>query len=358
MADHSTISIQESTAGGVTQFLELEGCECIQSIKLLSFLSGALQRYEEEGVLLNPKLLLCSSIEKFCATLPGGRFIVVGRSPYTSETGKNVLKQCATLAKSGWHVFVERSADGNETRFGVFSYLESPTSLSLKEILEIGSEDLSIDNEFSVSIEQLDPKTILMTGSKGNSLTIAFSTTRIASEGKEALKEFACMCVAGCNESDSELYFHTLLTRCLNESHGTILACLPTGSITEVAGMQDAVVIDPPLDLLTAFTNYKTSNSADAILELQRCEALLTGMLQSDGIVIFDDQGRVSAYRVFYREPAPSNTGDAPASTQGKKKPIGGARRRAFEGVKALVGATLKGALFRSQDGLTEFHGG
>src|SRR3712207_7413730 len=36
---------------------------------------------------------------------------------------------------------------------------------------------------------------------------------------------------------------------------------------------------------------------------------------------------------------------------------VGGARRRAFEGLKTLTGSHLSGLLFRSQDGATAFKG-
>jgi hypothetical protein len=355
LTEHSTISIQESTAGGVSHFLETEGCECIQSIKLLSFLSGALQRYEEEGVLLNPKLVLCNSIEIFTESLPGGRYVLVGTGKYSADTGKNVLKQCAILAKSGWHIFIERSPDGSEIRFGVFSYLASPTSLNLREMIEIGVDESLGNPDFSVLIEQIDPKTIVLTGARGNSLKIAFSTTRVIGEEKNSLDEFAGICMAGCDVEDGQAYFRNLLARCLNECHGTILVCSGETCIAEIEGMQDAVVIAPPLDLPTTFTEYKASNSADAILELQRSESLLVGIMQSDGIIAFDERGRVTAYRVFFRQ-APVEQAENPKAAP--PKPIGGARRRAFEGLKPLVGTALKGALFRSQDGLTEFHGG
>jgi hypothetical protein len=58
---------------------------------------------------------------------------------------------------------------------------------------------------------------------------------------------------------------------------------------------------------------------------------------------------RIIAYRVFYRPP---QTAGSVASNV-----TGGARRRAFEGIKTLVGTQLSSVLFRSQDGLTIYHG-
>lgn len=190
MADHKTVSMQESTTGAVSQFLDLEGCECLQSIKLLSYLSGALQRYEEEGEVLNPKVVLCNSIEKFSQSLPGGRYVIVGKDDYGPETGKKILKQCATLARAGWVVFVERNKDGTAIKFGVLSFLASPTSVDLREMVGLGVDESLPPPEFSVLTERLDPKTVLLTGSRGNSLRIAFSTTRAIDNQGEALGKF------------------------------------------------------------------------------------------------------------------------------------------------------------------------
>ena len=65
-------------------------------------------------------------------------------------------------------------------------------------------------------------------------------------------------------------------------------------------------------------------------------------------MIVFDTTGKITAYRVFYRPQAA-----APALS----KTVGGARRRAFEGVKGLVGVHIVSVLFRSQDGQTLHHG-
>lgn len=347
MVEHKTVSMQESTTGAVSQFLDYEGCECLQSIKLLAFLSGALQRYEEEGVVLNPKLVLCNSIADFAKALPGGKFIVIGEDSYSGESGKKILKQCANLAAAGWVIFVERREDGSNVKFGVLSFLESPTSLDLREMVS-----LSAQPGFVVVIEKIDPKTVLMTGARGNTLRIAFSTTRTADEEGLALQKFSIACTSNTTTDGFSVYFRNLLNKSLNMSHGSILVCRQANDINKVRGMNDAVKITPPLNLHAAFNSYRTINSSESILELQRSEALLVGMMQSDGIVVFDEEGQVTAYRVFYKEVA-KKRGEKDAKTT----PVGGARRRAFEGVKSLVGSELKCALFRSQDGLTVYQG-
>lgn len=113
--------------------------------------------------------------------------------------------------------------------------------------------------------------------------------------------------------------------------------------------MKDAVPLSPLLDFQAAFSEFQTANTAGSILSLQRCEELLQGFLRCDGMIVFDTCGRVIAYRVFFRP-----MGKVASDADGV---VGGARRRAFEGVKDLVGKKLTSVLFRSQDGLTLHHG-
>lgn len=356
MGDHKTVSMQESTTGAVSEFLDKEKLECLQSMKLLAFLAGALHRYEEEGVLLNPRVLLCASIDNFARAIPGGKSIVIGTARFTPDVGKRVLKECAPLARNGWVIFVERMS-AEDVQFGVLSFLASPTSVDLRDMVLIDSDQGQEPPFAAILIERVDPKTVLMTGATGNSLRVAFSTTRVITDDASAVAQFACKCTEACEIAGFPSYFVTFLTRALGESHGTILVC-KDGEITTVPGMRDAIILSPPVDLPTAFAIYRAAESAESILELQRSESLLTALLQSDGLVVFDPAGRASAYRVFYKpEEGAAPAGEEPA-TQPQPKVVGGARRRAFEGIKPLVGEHLAAALFRSQDGLTEVVGG
>ena len=128
------------------------------------------------------------------------------------------------------------------------------------------------------------------------------------------------------------------------------MACSKTKDLDQVADLHDGIIISPQLDFFGGFSAYRSDSSAESILRLRSSEELFSGILQSDGIVLFDASGSLIAYRVFYRPTVTSST-HAPV-------PAGGARRRAFEGLKSLVGTALSAVLFRSQDGLTIIHGG
>jgi hypothetical protein len=71
---------------------------------------------------------------------------------------------------------------------------------------------------------------------------------------------------------------------------------------------------------------------------------LLKGMLNSDGIILFDNKGRLLGYNCFIK------------STQSKKV-NGGARKRAYSSIKSKVGRGLAAVFMQSQDGWTDFEG-
>lgn len=338
------VSIQETTFGGVGKFLDAEEFACLASIKLLTFLAGALLRYEEEGVLLTPRLILCSSIEDLSRSLPGAKFYRIGKEAFGPASGKRVLKDYASLAKEGWIIFVERRSAEN-MEYGVLTYLESPTSISLREMITI---DASI---LAVLVERVDNSIVRFVGSRGTSLDIAFSTSRESGSDSQSIEKFVSAAVANVYTPELATYMTRLIEKLLALSHGTIMIVLGDSSISTIVGMSDAVELTPPHNLAGSFSDYRISATADSLLSLQRAESLLLGVIQSDGIVAFDTSGRVTAYRVFFK-PA-----DAEVASADKPKEIGGARRRAFSGLRPLIGTSLKAALFRSQDGRMEYTG-
>jgi len=72
--------------------------------------------------------------------------------------------------------------------------------------------------------------------------------------------------------------------------------------------------------------------------------ALLKGMFNSDGIILFDRKGQLLGYNYFVNLPA-------------EKGLVGGARKRAFSSLKKKVGSGLVAVFMQSQDGWTDFEG-
>lgn len=242
-----------------------------------------------------------------------------------------------------WFIFIERLND-TTINYGVFNYLKLPAAISLEESIYIDRE------RFCLLLEKDGANVIKISGSKGNKLRVYFSTFHEPSGGGDEVLKFANSCCASLGgEDDFKRYFAGMTNVALAHGHGTILACCKA-NIAEIPEFKDSIKLDPPVDFREAFASFAEAKSGEALLKLKRAEDLFMGFISCDGIILLDTYGHVVAYRVFFRA-----TKEAlPAQEQ----VVGGARRRAFEGVRQLVGDKLTAALFRSQDGLVLLAGG
>jgi hypothetical protein len=322
-----------------------EGRPDARAQNLLGFLAGELLNYKEEGVELTPSIVLCDSLRGFLEVFPGPVSHTIGTAPMEHSSGPRILKDCGPLSSRNWFIFIE-CADNVHANYGVFTYFRLPTAIPLPEGITINPD------QFCILVRRIGPNTIEMRGAKGSILTMIFSTTRESSTAEAPIGEFAVACCAkimnDVSGGEFKTYFARVLDASLTSSHGTILVCAEDLDLPTIPEMQDAVPVLPMLDFHAAFAEYQTAGSAGSILNLQRCEELLQGLLRCDGLVVFDTIGRVTAYRVFFR----------PTSKPGGEQAVvGGARLRAYEGLKPLVGKQLVSVLFRSQDGLTLHHG-
>lgn len=343
-----TVTFRSQTMGSVSDFITDEGLVCQESQNLLSALAGALLSYKDEGVELSPTVLFCTNADQVFESFPGSVKHAVGTVTLGGVSVKQILKDCAPLATRSWSIFIERTTAG-QARYGVFNYITLPTTLPLHEAIGITSGNTCI------LMRKVGASTIEVRGSKGNELALVFSTTREEeTQTANPVEQFSLDCCqgvpGGSHVADFRSYFKRLLEEGLSRCHGTILVCASNPVLSAMGDMKDGVEILPKLDFFSAYSAYRSDSSAESILRLQSAEELFAGVLQCDGIVVFDTEGCLVAYRVFYR-PTQPDTGTTPV-------PIGGARRRAFEGAKSMVGTNLISVLFRSQDGLTIREGG
>jgi hypothetical protein len=341
------VTFRTQTKGEIDDLLEDEGLQCALSQALVAVLVGELLHYAEEGRALTPSVMYCESAAEVTAGFPGSVRYEIGKTTLSADAGKQILKLCAPLATGSWHIFIERS-DPSTLKFGVFKYLMLPTTAPLHEALEITRSE-----HFALVIRKTSLSSVEVRGSHGRHVNFLFSTVREDTVEHQPIDEFARVCCAA-NDSDVDHllfveYFKRMLERVLTACHGTILVCGDSERLRNEASLKDATWLQPPLDFWKTFKDYRTLDSSESILELQQLEELLTGLINSDGMVAFDGRGNVLAYRVFF-------TGQVAGSVP--SQPAGGARRRAFEGVKALLGTSVKAVLLRSQDGNMLIAGG
>ena len=339
--EKTIVSLHVSTRGELADFLEREDKDCAYSNKVISGILGKLWNYREEGVELSPSIVFTDDIVTFSKKLPGFSRLVIGKCISSEDAAKKILKDCAPLTGESSLIFVERCGDGAELEYGIFSFLRTPTAIGIEEALTLD------DTQFAVLVKKSSPTTLQVMGSKGNSVSIFMFTTQEDDTSDTEILKFIRDITSEIN-SDTEnfkKYLEKLLFRELAECHGTILLCASDDVHENTPCISDRISLDEHINLLGLFETFCQSNDVDSLLQLQRAEDLLKGFLLCDGMITFSTNGQIQSYRVFYEA---VDSGEA-------QQVVGGARRRAFSGIASLQSNELKSALFRSQDGTTEY---
>jgi hypothetical protein len=131
----------------------------------------------------------------------------------------------------------------------------------------------------------------------------------------------------------------TLFTA-MRDAHGCIIAV--TGMRTAPGFLaSDGIMLADPIDFQDLVRRLNKGEIDSTILANK--SALVRGMLQTDGITLFDDRGRLLGYNCFVKV-----RGHEPGA-------IGGARRRAYTAVTGKIGRGVSAAFMQSQDGGTAF---
>jgi hypothetical protein len=340
-----THTFRDSLLGKLTEFLSDAGFTCTSTHAAIVDASASLSNYHEEGVSLFPQLLLCEDIDLAARLVQGPQLVHIGTGKLDTATVKHALKQCAPLAQDGWVVFVERSK--TQFRFGVMRASPSPTALGLDGTVA----SLKPGEATVVVLSQLAETVVQVVAPGERSLILHFSGRRQdAGDPRLAMLSLCASLTSGLSEQDGgpmRSYLESMLRAAFAGGHGCLVA---VGKEIPKGLRKDGVTLSTPIDLAQPITALRGSWGADDLAAALGAGHLLRGMLQSDGITMISDSATVLGYRYFIRQ---NVRGLIPSEV------LGGARRRAFMGLKQLVDEhELEGAFFRSSDGHAEFYSG
>lgn len=140
------------------------------------------------------------------------------------------------------------------------------------------------------------------------------------------------------------LYLKKLLFDGLRNSHGCLIAVTKMNRAPKALA-KDGVILDEPIDFALLIEQLQNNQIHPSKLESQG--HLIKGMLNSDGITLFDSRGRLLGYNCFIKI-----KGDIDAP--------GGARKRAFHTIKLKIRASnnnsgIYSIFMQSHDGDTSF---
>jgi len=333
-------SIRQSLQGILQDFIRASGFKDTNLEDVVREFVGILASYREEDLPLYPEVYLFHSENGLKALAPSSEQFTIGTADLCADAAQVIVKNCAALAENGWAIFVVRDHGG--IRYGVFRSLLHAFATGAEEAMPgLGQDEpvLLIRNRGHLTVE--------LRSTAGVQFTASLKTAH--PEPSRLPAHVANFVEAATTESTDKqnfpLYLARLLTSILQHCHGTLLAVVTSGTQSAESALSDAVWPSPKLNLPEAYANARKNDSAEALATLQATEALLKGMIGSDGVVVFAADGTVLGYRLFLK-PNADEAGRLPAQ--------GGGRRRAYELMKIRIPSMFKATLIRSQDGETE----
>lgn len=293
---------------------------------------------------MTPSVFICNSVTQLVQLAGVGEHIPLSSDVPIESAGPKLLKAAAPLCCGNWRIYIERLPDGATCRYGVFCGTSDPSSLTIDEIVL----DEYIEAFPVVRISQSAINKVEVRTNAGDGIEFRFNNDLDVTEIKihEHINSLANAISFNSGPLSDKFsgYIDRILASAIKDSHGTLIAVVPSKAAELPETLADSVHLNPPLDLYGRFKMHiDEGKTAASVSRLQAASELVSGFIGSDGITIFNSAGYVLGYRAFVH----SETGGKPVA--------GGARSRAFEAMKALVGTDLIAAFFRSQDGRTDY---
>lgn len=337
-------SIRTPLQGELLDFVKSSGFEGNEATltELVRDLTCLLASYREEDVPLFPDVFVLPSVSLVTSLSPGTRRIILGYGTL-GDAAEKILKDCASLAVRGWAVYIAVTAE-NKAEYGVFRSLMHSYATSAEEAMTEtpSSPVLLIRNRGRLVVE--------LCNSKKETFTASFTSAQ-ASESLFAkqIRTFTSVVSEALNEEQRKVfnpYLIRFLTDTLQHCHGALLAAhVPPGDGQAPESLRDGVWLTEAIDLASAQRTAIDAKDAQSLATLQAYEALICGMIESDGVVVFGTNGTILGYRVFLKPSVEEKIG---------LPDKGGGRLRAYALMQYRLGPDLKAALFCSQDGSTE----
>lgn len=317
----TNITFRTQLIGGVAEFCAGCGLPLFRNPLNLVELIVALAHYKEEGVRLNPQVYISNDIPSLTAMLPEGERVKIGDTTANANGIKEALKKTAPLALDGWSVYLQ---DRERIEYGVFRGSSNPLSVAMDEVLLDGVAPLIVVKVFGIAEECVEVRAsngeyhhVFLDHRKDDTppplqyldRLVAAMTARCGNDSQEALATF----------------LKKLLFTAMRESHGCIVAVTNMERAPTFLA-HDGVILELPINFYKLVGQLRKDEIDSTVLSNKG--ALLKGMLNSDGIILFDNKGRLLGYNCFVKVKHESGV-------------IGGARRRAF----AALGARLNKGL-------------
>jgi hypothetical protein len=346
MKNTKPISLRPLLISASVDFLGEEEMDCLTTQDGLPDLISQLLYYKEEGKALYPEIYIFDDIDLVAKVLPSSQFCFIGHGEKNKATMLKALKKCAPLTEKGWAIYILRKQD--EFDFGVFRAGTSILSMSISEaLIDDGTDDLK-----AILIHQVAEKLIEVRGIKADSLLISYgsqvSFKNSPTDNQLKFIETITKQINADLKEQSVNFFKKVFLEVLQKGHGTLACVINSKKKSLPKKLKDGIELKERINIPQIIHELLDKNDLQANSKLEGQFSLISGMMQSDGITVFTDNGEVAAYNVFVKHPEKLT----------KTKTDGGARSRTFLTLCEMIGNGIESAYIQSQDGKIEFKDG
>lgn len=297
-----------------------------------------LAKYKEEGSSLYPEVYVTTDINTIAAMLPDAELFHLGTISRDIEGVKRAIKKAAPLATGGWLIYLEDST--TDLTFGLFRGSGNPVSVLVDRVLLESGNSIPVTKIFQVAEDCVE-----IANCSGERHFIFLNHRREDSspplESLTRLIECVTTNVAPEYQDPSRSYLTRVLYNALRISHGALVAVTHRKNAPPRL-FNDGMALREPIDFPFLIRGVRRSQVLPG--RLTGASSLLEGMLNSDGILLFNNRAQLLGFNYFVRSKV---TGIE----------TGGARRRAFSALSRHLGKELCGVFIQSQDGWSDFKG-
>jgi hypothetical protein len=275
------------------------------------------------------------------ATVPNSFTAKLGSYEVTSENIVKAFKQAAPLAVGKWKIFIELQNRDSETfLFGlvVSNDYDLAPSIYSQLVGELSNSSLDIPVAFLRNVSLYSVELKGQRGSKTIHMGLREQEQDYSSSGSLFINNIIHSAGTAHAEPLKNI-FDRILRTAIQKPKGYLMAVVPNGVDREALQgfFTQGLLLDQPVDFKHLLITKDEANSFDLNLLHNQCD-LITGMLGSDGITVFTDDGMVIGYNCFI------------SSVFTKAVEVsGGARKIAFEAMKKSEHFSC--CLYKSHDG-------
>lgn len=332
------ITFRTQLIGGLHEFCHCCGLRTFDDQLKLIELVVLLARYKEEGVSLYPAVYITNKLSDMIQMLHGADVLQLGKTQPSIDGLRKIVKKAAPLAVDEWHIYIDEATEG--LSYGVFCAHDSPTAVRI--------DDVIMDPEVTfpvVKIQQVAESCVEVSSSTGKRHIIFLDHRPEESMSPQIhIKHLVVAAVQNVPEAKKDPAKNVImrmLASAIRKAHGCIIVVVP-GRVMPAVLAADGTVLSIPIDIPKLIEEYKNDQLTGVSLENKK--QVISGMVNSDGILVLSNDGCVLGYNCFVH-------------LEELEQVNGGARRRAFESVCTHLGREVMGAFFQSQDGLAEYRG-